>query len=203
MNNFETKEECEEVCMSNMGSDENEATENSLRGIEAGNFIVDSSPIYGLTSFPSVSDSINGLSADNIPETPVNCLMSEWSEWSPCSVTCGRGHKTRERHILIHPSHGGKRCPSKRTRTKPCRKGRCDPTEVDDNPTWGEPYAIGTVLGNDCQLGEWSAWSHCSATCGHAYRQRTRSIIQPRKPGGASCGARLQKEKCELPICKD
>ncbi|XP_047112187.1 spondin-1-like [Schistocerca piceifrons] len=246
-NNFETKEECEEVCMSNMedlktnisarlqqygvslsgilsynialedstsssdksklmnvncGSDENEATENSLRGIEAGNFIVDSSPIYGLTSFPSVSDSINSLSTDKLSEEPVNCLMSEWSEWSPCSVTCGRGYKTRERHVLLHPTHGGKRCPSKRTRTKPCRKGRCDPTEVDDNPTWGEPYAIVTVLDNDCQLAEWSAWSHCSATCGHAYRQRTRSIIQPRKPGGAPCGARLQKEKCELPICK-
>lgn len=31
----------------------------------------------------------------------VNCKVSRWSRWSKCSVSCGRGYKTRSRSIDV------------------------------------------------------------------------------------------------------
>lgn len=31
------------------------------------------------------------------------CMMSEWISWSPCSVSCGMGMRSRERYIKEFP----------------------------------------------------------------------------------------------------
>ena len=41
----------------------------------------------------------------------VNCKISSWNKWEPCSVSCGKGMKSRNREILIAPMNGGKPCP--------------------------------------------------------------------------------------------
>jgi len=35
----------------------------------------------------------------------VNCKVSRWSRWSECSVSCGRGYKTRIRSIYVSLLH--------------------------------------------------------------------------------------------------
>uniref|UniRef100_A0A674IEM5 Adhesion G protein-coupled receptor B2 n=1 Tax=Terrapene triunguis TaxID=2587831 RepID=A0A674IEM5_9SAUR len=54
----------------------------------------------------------------------VHGLWEEWSPWSLCSVTCGRGARTRTRQCVA-PQHGGKACEGPEVQTKPCNIAIC------------------------------------------------------------------------------
>ena len=41
------------------------------------------------------------------PQPPIDCLVSDWSEWGPCI----NGSQTRTRTILVSPANGGESCP--------------------------------------------------------------------------------------------
>ena len=40
----------------------------------------------------------------------VNCVWTDWSTWSTCSVTCGTGTRVRGRVISVHEENGGVAC---------------------------------------------------------------------------------------------
>ena len=40
----------------------------------------------------------------------VDCKVGPWNNWEPCSVTCGKGKKSRNREILKNPVNGGTPC---------------------------------------------------------------------------------------------
>jgi hypothetical protein len=54
------------------------------------------------------------------PPVPMNCSVSNWGEWTPCSATCGPGHQSRSRTILQVPDIGGTPCPSNLEELKLC-----------------------------------------------------------------------------------
>ena len=56
---------------------------------------------------------------------PINCIVSKWSDWSSCSVTCGRGLVMKNRKIVTKDSNGGKPCPRKFIRKKKCKLPKC------------------------------------------------------------------------------
>ncbi|CAH2062716.1 unnamed protein product, partial [Iphiclides podalirius] len=50
------------------------------------------------------------------------CRLSDWGEWSRCSVTCGVGYQERTRTVLEGPSAGGAPCPARLTRRRRCSR---------------------------------------------------------------------------------
>ncbi|CAH1987108.1 unnamed protein product [Acanthoscelides obtectus] len=42
---------------------------------------------------------------------PRDCRVSEWSEWSMCSKSCGIGEMQRRREVVKHARRGGRMCP--------------------------------------------------------------------------------------------
>ncbi|XP_067887465.1 adhesion G protein-coupled receptor B1 isoform X9 [Heterodontus francisci] len=97
-------------------------------------------------------------------DSRVHGVWEEWSPWSLCSSTCGRGHRDRTRSC-IQPQFGGNPCEGPEKQTKFCNIALCP---VDGN--WND----------------WSSWSQCSSTCSNGTQQRTRECNGP-SFGGAEC----------------
>ena len=56
--------------------------------------------------------------------TSVDCVMGDWSSWSPCSQTCGGGFSTRSRNVTRQPTQNGIPC-GKRNESKDCNTRSC------------------------------------------------------------------------------
>lgn len=61
------------------------------------------------------------------PESRIDCVVTDWSPWSPCTVSCGTGYKERVRVVKFAASNGGKPCPRKLVRRKKCHLPVCLP----------------------------------------------------------------------------
>ena len=109
--------------------------------------------------------------------SPVNCQISHWSSWSPCSAwQCGTsGNQRRTRHVITHPSCGGADCPSNMQENRVC-------------------YGNTPI---NCQVSSWSSWSVCNTVqCGKSgFEQRSRYIIRHSNCGGTACPSALQETR--------
>jgi len=56
---------------------------------------------------------------------PVDCEVSGWSAWGPCSEPCGGGTQTRTRTVVLQPKDGGAACPDLEE-TQDCNMDPCD-----------------------------------------------------------------------------
>ncbi|XP_073997255.1 spondin-1 isoform X3 [Rhodnius prolixus] len=133
----------------------------------------------------------------------VDCKVSHWSDWSPCSVSCGRGLKQKNRRIIVNSRNGGKPCPKKIIRRKKCNKGPCTTGFVSDEMHFSTSDYKDSTQEDDCVYSDWTPWSLCSATCGlNSVQQRTRSIdyIKTRDP--ANCLERLETRVCNVSACR-
>ncbi|NXE68953.1 AGRB2 protein, partial [Calcarius ornatus] len=112
---------------------------------------------------------------NNTATCPAAGAWEEWSPWSLCSVTCGRGARTRTRHCP------GKGCEGPQLQAKPCNIQTC-PVEGQWLP--------------------WGAWSRCSVTCANGTQQRTRRCSVSAPQGWAECrGAHADARECSNPTC--
>ncbi|XP_042292617.1 adhesion G protein-coupled receptor B2 isoform X5 [Thunnus albacares] len=108
----------------------------------------------------------------------VHGLWEEWSSWSLCSVTCGRGSRTRTRKCVN--GGGVVACGRPETQTKLCNIAVC--------PVEG-------------QWLEWGPWSKCSVTCNTGSQQRQRRCSAS-VHGWAECkGPHQESRECTNPSC--
>jgi len=116
---------------------------------------------------------------------PVDCEWAQWSDWTPCSVTCGGGHRTRVREVATAPGDGGVLCPGNNYAAETCNAEHC---------------------AMDCELSSWGSWQACPATCTpmgspEPTQLRHRSIEQGADYGGHACGVTEETRKCGELTC--
>ncbi len=85
------------------------------------------------------------------------CATTEWTGWSDCSTTCGKGYELRTRRFLNRM--GRKKCPHVETMDRRNCAGA--------TATCPEPEEEMRIMANpDCAVTSWSEWSPCSVSCG-------------------------------------
>ncbi|KAJ0054867.1 hypothetical protein NL108_006316, partial [Boleophthalmus pectinirostris] len=115
---------------------------------------------------------------NNTASCPVHGQWEEWSSWSLCSVTCGRGLRTRTRKCVN--TDEAAECGRPESQTKPCNIAVC--------PVEG-------------QWMEWGPWSRCSVTCNTGTQQRQRRCSAS-VHGWAECkGPHQESRDCTNPAC--
>ncbi|XP_034082408.1 adhesion G protein-coupled receptor B1 isoform X3 [Gymnodraco acuticeps] len=135
--------------------------------------------VYGSYSTQCSGKLREQRACNNSAVCPVHGSWDEWSPWSLCSSTCGRGYRSRTR-TCAPPQFGGDACDGPEKQTKFCNIAVCPVDGV-----WNE----------------WSNWSSCSASCSNGTTQRTRECNGP-SYGGSECrGEWLETVDCFLGEC--
>ncbi|PAA54099.1 hypothetical protein BOX15_Mlig015709g1 [Macrostomum lignano] len=114
---------------------------------------------------------------------PIDGAWTSWSDYSACSLTCGRGRQWSQRSCSApEPQFGGKNCPGNSTRDRACLVTECP---VDG--LWGS----------------WGAWESCSVTCGSgtAWRRRHCDSPEPQFGGSRCSGAGNESTPCHPEDC--
>jgi len=103
----------------------------------------------------------------NVKDCPIPVI----SEWSECSVTCGKGIQTR---TITDKDSGENATEIHEPRQKDCNLGAC------------------------CEVGNFSEWSECSASCGKGTRTRSRIELTE---NGLGCPDLTETEDCQIAEC--
>jgi hypothetical protein len=111
---------------------------------------------------------------------PVDCTLSNWAPWQPCSQNCGGGSQVRTRTIDVQRQAGGAAC-LPLTDTRACQTQAC-------------PV--------DCTVSSWGAWGACTRSCNSGTRVRSRTQLQSAAYGGAACPSTQRQEACNTQCCR-
>eukprot|EP01125_Pyxidicula_operculata_P004565 TRINITY_DN1717_c0_g4_i2.p1 TRINITY_DN1717_c0_g4~~TRINITY_DN1717_c0_g4_i2.p1 ORF type:complete len:1852 (-),score=391.75 TRINITY_DN1717_c0_g4_i2:144-5249(-) len=93
---------------------------------------------------------------------PVNCVWSDYSEWTSCNTTCGGGSSQRSRTILSNAQYGGLNCSGNDVDYRSCNAQACSVP---------------------CQY-VWSNWTNCSLPCNNGTQSRYPIVSTPAYNGG-------------------
>jgi len=77
------------------------------------------------SSSRSCRASCSGSSPPPPGPAPVDCVVSEWGDWSECTETCGGGTQKKTRTITVEPKGNGASCPTPLEQTEDCNTEPC------------------------------------------------------------------------------
>jgi len=112
-----------------------------------------------------------GQSCDLEPqhETP-QAILSDWADWSQCSVSCGGGSRHKERTVveqgILPADHKDLQV------LEACNVALCCPECEQDR---------------DCEWDNWQDWSTCTVTCGGGEYTRYRNVETAPQNQGKPC----------------
>jgi hypothetical protein len=110
---------------------------------------------------------------------PRECTWGAWSEWTPCSKTCGEATTYRNRPIGQQAERGGAQCRGLKHETISC--SRACPIH--------------------CVLGDWGTWGACTKACGGGEHFKKKEILVQPKFGGRACKLEQKSLKCNEDPC--
>jgi len=116
-----------------------------------------------------------------------DCAWGDWSTWSSCSCDCGGGQQTRDRHVQVFPTPGGKTCKAlDKEEMQPCNTQPCHQRECKNGA-----------------FEDWSAWELCSKTCGGGLTFRHRKVArEPNWCGKPAVGLAMETMSCHTQSCQ-
>ena len=97
---------------------------------------------------------------------PVDCVLTQWASWTPCTSNCGGGVQQRTRTVVSQPLFGGAEC-AVLGDTRNCNVFAC---------------AI------DC-IHSTMPWTQCTASCGTGTMTRRNVVVRKAAHGGVECPA--------------
>ncbi|XP_047124228.2 uncharacterized protein LOC105846481 [Hydra vulgaris] len=189
-------------------------------------YIANSRPSFSLLNSVSITASTKENYSSNIFKEGF-----EWSEWSECSASCGKGYKTSHTLSLtlnmfeLIESCVVRHCPvygkwgewMRSACSKTCSGGIVTLYRTCDSPIpayYGQDCLGISNYTEDCSnniicpvngvWSEWSEWSLCTQPCGGGVVTRSRDCSNPTpKYGGMSCYEDSSQVKaCPLKSCK-
>ncbi|XP_038063967.1 hemicentin-1-like isoform X2 [Patiria miniata] len=132
----------------------------------------------------------NGRGCDGAPSQQAECVVRNcpvdgkygpWTNWQPCSATCGNGEQIRTRQCNNPPpSNFGRDCLGPAEHKRMCSERDCP---VDGR--WNN----------------WSPWTTCSRSCNGGLRTRSRTCQAPQNNGRECAGNNIEQDICNVERC--
>eukprot|EP00066_Takifugu_rubripes_P028122 XP_011617388.1 PREDICTED: spondin-1-like isoform X2 [Takifugu rubripes] len=147
-----------------------------------------------------------------LPECPIDCVMSDWTEWSECNKSCGKGHTIRTRTVTLEPQFGGDPCSEtiqrKKCKIRKCNRGQANSDEKRRRKEQREKRRSKQGRAEvpsqhpGCKMRQWSTWTECTKACGGGIQERLMTVKQRFKTAQlSSCKDRKEIRACNVQPC--
>uniref|UniRef100_A0A8C5G2U3 Spondin-1 n=1 Tax=Gouania willdenowi TaxID=441366 RepID=A0A8C5G2U3_GOUWI len=206
--NCAVNEECYTIpCMLTLWSDWSDCSVTCGKGLRTRQRTLKSPVELG-----ECSEELEQVEKCMLPECPVHCVMSEWTEWSECNKSCGKGHTIRTRMVVMEPQFGGDSC-AETIQRKKCKIRKCSRGQgISDEKKWRRDQrekrrskqgnAEGTTDHPGCKMKPWSSWTECTKMCGGGIQERLMTVKQRfRTAQLSSCKDRKEIRACNVHPC--
>ena len=120
----------------------------------------------------------------------------DWGPWSPCSVTCGIGRRSRA--ATLHRGSDAE-CEG-RVAHEACWRAPCPNVDCAVG-SWGSASAPSSSPSSASGLGGLGGWSPCSRACGGGLQKRSRPVLRSNSGHGKACPSLEEDRPCNRLPC--